>query len=136
MQMEIDRAPIQPAGFSRPFWDATKDRRLLLQYCPITEQYQFYPRPVSIFSGHRALEWRESSGAGALYSLTISHLGPRAFSGAVPYAVGLVQLDEGVRIIGGLTRLAPADWRIGMRVKPDWLPINDGYHLLQFQPAE
>ena len=55
---------------TRPFWDAAKEHKLLLQFCKDTNQYQWYPRPVSIYSGTRNLEWREASGKGALYSWT------------------------------------------------------------------
>ncbi len=53
-----------PSDFSRPFWEATKQHVLLLQYDPDAGRYQFFPRPASIFTGRRNLEWRAAAGTG------------------------------------------------------------------------
>src|SRR5258708_22487719 len=55
---------------TRPFWEAAKQHKLMLQCCKDTNQYQWFPRPVSIYSGKRNLEWREASGKGTLYTWT------------------------------------------------------------------
>ena len=55
-----------PTRTTTPFWEAAKEGRFLLQYDPAAGKYQFWPRPVSVHSGSRKLEWRESSGRGKL----------------------------------------------------------------------
>lgn len=65
--VEVKRQAPTPYSFSRPYWEGTREKKLLVQYCPRSGQYQFYPRPVSIATGHRDLEWREVSGAGDLF---------------------------------------------------------------------
>jgi uncharacterized OB-fold protein len=133
---DLSRPDITPYAFSRPFWEATREKRLLIQYCPVSGQYQFLPRPVSIFTGTRTLEWREVSGRGALFSYTIAWRGPDVFRGHEPYAVGMVTLDAGVNIIGNVVNCERADMRIGMRLEPYWHPLSDGKHLLMFQPEQ
>jgi uncharacterized OB-fold protein len=133
--LSIPREPIRPSNFSKPYWDATREKKLLLQYCPATRQYQFFPRPVSLFTGRRQLEWREVSGHGRVYTYTITRLGPGPFRGHEPYAIVLVELDEGVRIMANLVHCAPSALRIGMEVVPFWMPLEDGSHLLMFQPG-
>ena len=130
----VERAPIHPYSFSKPYWEGTRERKLMLQFCPRARQYQFFPRPVSIFTGRRDLEWREVDGRGSLYTYTVTVLGPGAFRGHEPYAIGLVELDVGVRIIGNIVGAEADAIRIGMRVKPHWLPLADGTHLLMFEP--
>lgn len=132
----VSHEAIKPANFTLPFWEATRECKLLLQFCPRTRQYQFYPRPLSLFTARRDLEWRESPGLGTLFSFTVSRIGTGRMAGQEPYLVGMVELDEGVRIIGGLVGLTPENCRIGRRMEPSWLPINGGFHLLQFRPAE
>lgn len=133
--LAVERPPIRPSNFSKPFWDATREKRLLLQYCPATQQYQFFPRPVSLFTARRALEWREVSGRGQVYSYTVARLGPGPFRGHEPYLVALVALEEGVHIMANIVHCAIDAIRIGMAVEPFWAPRPDGTHLLMFQPA-
>jgi uncharacterized OB-fold protein len=44
------------------------------------------------------VNWRNLSGQGRLYSYTINHVAPRKLRDQAPYAVGIVDLDEGVRV--------------------------------------
>jgi uncharacterized protein len=130
----IPRGPIHPYAFSRPFWEATREKRLLVQYCPSSRQYQFFPRPISIATGRRRLEWREVNGRGEIYSLSLTHRGIGTFEGHEPYLVILVRLDVGVDVLSNLVNCPSADACIGLRVKPFWLPLDDGRHLLLFEP--
>jgi uncharacterized OB-fold protein len=132
----VSRPEITPYPFSRPFWKATREKKVLIQYCLETGQYQFYPRPVSIFTGTRRLEWREVSGKGQLFSYTIAWRGYDTFRGHEPYAVGTVTLDVGVNIIGNIVGCDTDALRIGMRLEPYWHPLSDGKHLLMFQPEQ
>src|SRR4029078_8609356 len=59
-----------------PFWEATKQKKLVIQYCKTAKKYQHFPRPVSIFTGRRRdIEWREVSGKGKVFSYTIGDPG-------------------------------------------------------------
>ena len=91
---------IKHFDFSEPYWEETRQKKLVIQYCKATGKYQHFPRPVSIFTGRRRdIEWREVSGKGTVYSFTIAHRGPPAFHGKEPYAVASVTLDVGVNLI-------------------------------------
>lgn len=117
-----DERPVpRPSDFSHPFWEATKERRLLLQYCRDSGRYQFFPRPVSLFTGRRRLEWREASGRGRLYTFTVVHHPyTPAWTDHVPYVVGSVELEEGVRIMAHIVNCAPDAVTIGMRLRLAW----------------
>ncbi len=132
----VARPAITPSSFSRPFWEATRDRRLLIQYCPVAQAFQFYPRPVSLFTARRNLEWREVSGRGTLFSYTVTKIGPGPFRAHTPYVVALVELGEGVRMLSNLVNCDADAMRIGMRLVPYWLPMPDGTHLPLFQPED
>ena len=58
----------------------------------------------------------------------------RAFQGAEPYAVASVTLDEGVNVIADMVNCTAEDLKVGMRVKPYWHPLDNGEHLLMWQP--
>lgn len=132
--LEIERAAPKPFSFSAPFWEATRDKKILLQFCTITEKPQFYPRPTSIFTGRRSLEWREVSGEGEVYTYTVAYRGVGPFRGLEPYVIVTVELDAGVRIIGNLVNCETEKLAIGMRVRPYWASLTDGKHQLMFEP--
>lgn len=132
---EIER-PLPPErSFSRPFWEATREKRLLLQYDRAAGAYQFYPRPTSIYSGRRAdLEWREVSGKGQVFSFTTVRRARPPFRDHEPYLIAMVTLDEGVNVMSNLIGCGADEVRIGLRVRPCWAPLPDGRHLLLFEP--
>lgn len=127
-------APV-PASFSKPFWEAARERRLLLQYCPTAHKYQFYPRPISVYSGKRDLEWREAAGKGTLYTYTVSHKAPPPFKNVAPFIVAVVELAEAVRIMANLINCAPDRARIGMPVRLTWVMAGDE-NFPAFEPDE
>ncbi|MEO5773721.1 MAG: Zn-ribbon domain-containing OB-fold protein [Sphingomicrobium sp.] len=133
--LAIDR-PVPPIrSFSVPFWEATREKRLLLQYDKVVGAYQFYPRPTSIHTGRRTnLEWREVSGKGAVFSFTIVRRARPPFRDHEPYVVAMVTLDEQVNVMSNIIRCSEAELRVGLRVKPFWHPLPDGRHLLLFEP--
>ncbi|HJQ16478.1 MAG TPA: Zn-ribbon domain-containing OB-fold protein [Allosphingosinicella sp.] len=132
--LKIERDAPKAYTFSAPFWEATRDKKLIIQYCKVTGRPQFYPRPTSLFTGRRTLEWREISGEGELFTFTIAYRGIGPFRGHEPYIVANVRLDAGVNIMGNLINCEIEDIAIGMRVKPYWAPLADGKHQLMFEP--
>jgi len=126
---------IKHFDFSEPYWEGTRGKKLFIQYCKATGKYQHFPRPVSIFTGRRRdIEWREVSGKGVVFSYTITERGTPAFRGAEPYAVVSVTLDIGVNFIANIINCTAEELKVGMKVKPYWHPLEDGTHLLMFQP--
>jgi uncharacterized protein len=132
--LKVERDEIRNKPFSKAYWDGTRDKRLLLQFCPHAGIYQFFPRPVSIATGLTDLEWREVDGLGEIYSYSVMHVGPGPFRACEPYAVVIVRLDVGVDIVSNLVNCDREGLRIGLRVRPFWMPFDDGRHLLLFEP--
>jgi uncharacterized OB-fold protein len=132
--LSVPRQPPRPRTFSRTYWDATRDKRLLLQYDKVSGKYQFFPRATSIYNGRRALEWCEVSGRGELFSYTIAHRARPPFQGHEPFVIGLVTLNEGVNVMANIVHCDDDQLRIGLRVKPFWMPLANGTHLLMFEP--
>jgi uncharacterized OB-fold protein len=117
-------APV-PLSFSEPFWEAAQRGKLALQYCPTSGKYQFYPRPISVYSGKRDLEWREASGKGTVYTYTLSRRAPPPFKNVAPFVVAVVELAEGVRVMANLINCPPDQARIGMPVRLAWVKAGD-----------
>ena len=105
---------------SAPFWQGTREGKLLLQYCPESGRFQHFPRPISLYTGSRKLEWREVSGKGTVYSHTVLRTPGLGADGRLPCVLALVDLDEGVRILANLPSCQPGGVRIGDKVKLVW----------------
>ena len=125
----------QPWLLTGPFWEAAKRGKLLLQYDPVVKRYQFYPRPVSVYTGRAGLEWREASGRGTLYSFTETHVAPPGFEDLAPYMIGVVELEEGVRLLTPLQNLTVADATLGMEMRLCWQKLSDEITYFAFEPG-
>ena len=113
---------------SQPFWDGIARRVLVLQYCRDAGRFQHYPRPVSIFTGGRNLEWREVAGNGTIVAATVMRVPGLGYAGKPPYAVATVELDEGVRLIARILDCPPDAVTPGMRVRVAWEPLGEGVY--------
>lgn len=127
-------------GFSphaEPFWEATKAKKLVLQYSPETKRYYHYPREAVVVSPKtREVEWHESAGKGEVYAFSIMRKpGNPGMAAQVPYVVAIVELEEGVRMMTNIVNCEPENVRVGMKVKVTWEEIKDGRHLPLFEPA-
>jgi uncharacterized OB-fold protein len=128
---------------SAAFWDATREGRLLVQWCTACDQGIFYPRSFCPLCGATGsgLEWRTASGRATVYAVTTEHK-PAAtgttFSDGQPYVVALVELEEGVRMMTNIVGGPPEDVTIGMAVTVVWEPLSDGRQLPLFtaSPSE
>jgi uncharacterized OB-fold protein len=89
--------------------------------CTRCGRAHYSPRVICPFCGSGALEWRRSTGMGTVYS--VSTLSPR---GADPYAVVLVDLDDGPRLMSNVVGIPAADVRIGLRVRVRIEPREGG----------
>ncbi|MEE2761422.1 MAG: Zn-ribbon domain-containing OB-fold protein [Pseudomonadota bacterium] len=128
-------APV-PTNFSQPFWDGASEKKFMLQYCLDTGKYQFFPRPNSLFTGRRNVEWREASGEGTVYSFTVTRRGPPAFRGREPYVIGSIQLAEGPRIMAEIAGTTYEDLKIGAKVRVTWEEVNEDFNYPVFELSD
>jgi uncharacterized protein len=120
---------------AEPFWDATREGRLLLQWCTTCARPVWYPREVCPRCLGSTLEWRESQGCGVVYASTVEHKAQtRALE--APYVVALVELDEGVRLLSNVVGRPPERVAVGDRVRVTWEPLSDGRRLPLFEPVD
>lgn len=98
-----------------------------------TGKYQFFPRPNSLFTGRRNVEWREASGKGTVYSFTVTRRGPPAFRGREPYVIGSIQLAEGPRIMAEIAGTTYEDLEIGAKVRVTWEEVSEDFNYPVFE---
>jgi uncharacterized OB-fold protein len=123
---------------TQPFWDGIAAGKLVLQYCTEAKRFQHYPRPISLYTGRRTLEWREVSGRGVIYACTVVRIPGPGLEGRLPLCVATVELDEGVRLIANVLRCRPEELKIGLRVRlaRDVLGADLAYPAFQIDDGE
>jgi hypothetical protein len=110
---------------SMPFWSATRKKQLVIQWCPLCERFQWYPRAVCIICGSENVEWKITSGKGVVDSFTVVHRAPN--EGFVPpYVIARVLLSENVLILTRLVNDAEVDPKCGDEVSVMWQELSDG----------
>ncbi len=134
MSLATHPAPVVD-NWNRPFWQACRERRLILQRCKVTGKCFFPPAPVSPFTGRPEWAWIDASGGGELWSFVVFH--QKYFDGMadeLPYPVAMVKLDEGPYLLTNLDGISAAEAKIGMRLTVRF-PGGPGDFLLpQFGP--
>ena len=126
----------QPTTDTRPYWDAARAGKLLLQRCGSCTRFQFYPRPYCVKCLSADLSWVESPGIGTIYTYTVNHRPANpAMKDRVPYAVVVVDLEEGVRMLGNLLESDLSRLAIGARVTVTFEKLTDEIALPQFRLA-
>lgn len=91
--------------------------RLEGRACSACGALSFPPRDICKSCGSSESTPRRLVGRGTIYSYTIVRQGPESFDGGVPYAVGLIDLEEGPRVTAMITDINPEDVRIDMPVE-------------------
>ncbi len=132
--LNVAREAPKGRAFAGPFWDATRQKKLMLQYDRSNGRYQFIPRVCGLESGKRDLEWRESTGKGTVFTYTVARRAREPFRGHEPFLIAMVTLAEGVNVMANVVNCTLDEIRIGMAVKPFWAPLPDGTHLFMVEP--
>ena len=76
----------------------------------------------------------ESSGKGTLYSYVVVHY-PQVPSFEYPLPIGLVELEEGTRVVANLGGLERDDIEIGMALQAEFVDFDEDLSLPVFVPA-
>lgn len=124
----------ESSTLSGPFWEATRERRLVLPWCTGCERAVWFPREVCPNCRGTTFDWRPALGEGEVHTVTIHPPGLGRDAAEGPHAVAMVQLPEGVRMMSNIVGCALEDITVGMAVRVTWLPLDDGRHLPQFEP--
>ncbi|MEV1020335.1 Zn-ribbon domain-containing OB-fold protein [Streptomyces sp. NPDC050264] len=120
----------EPDAFSRAYWDAAAEGRLLLRQCSACRRAHHYPREFCPFcwsDDPGVVRWRVASGRAELYTWSVVHrndLPP--FGGRTPYVAAVVDLAEGPRMMTEIVDCAEADLHVGMRLQVAFRQDGEG----------
>lgn len=124
-------------GESEVFWAAAREGRFLIMHCRVCDAAYFYPRRYCPRCWSGETEWREASGRGTVYTYSIVRQNPAPpFREWCPYAVVLVDLEEGVRVMANWDRdVALEQLAIGVPVRLGFEQINAEVSLPRVRPV-
>jgi uncharacterized OB-fold protein len=112
-----------------PFVEGLKEGALRYQACNACQAAQTLTRHACRRCGSTRLEWRKAAGRGIVYATTVVSRAPcDDFRALVPYALALVDLEEGARVMG---HAAPGI-AIGERVVAGYFELA-GRNLIRFR---
>jgi len=125
----------KPTPETLHFWEGTRQHELRLQRCHDCAEVYFPPRPFCPRCSSRAVSVFRASGRGTLESYVISHRPHPAFAG--PYAIALVQLAEGPRMMSNIVdcEQTPEALRLDMPLEVTFLEQSEEITLPLFRPA-
>ncbi len=117
------------------FWEGVEKGELRVQRCAGCGSLRHPPRPMC--PGCHSLEWDSvvASGRGEICSFVVHHH-PPVYGFEPPFAIALVELEEGTRIVGNVTGAAPDELRIGMPVEVDFVRVAGEWTLPQWRLRE
>ena len=123
-----------PDAFERPFFEAAARGELLYQRSPKCGHAQFYPRAVCTACGADP-EWATASGRGAIHTYTVVRQNAMPpFAGELPYVVAMVELPEGVRMMGNVTGVAVDEVGVGQALEAYAVEFEPGLALPFWRP--
>ena len=109
---------------SQFFWDGTRAGELRIQRCRSCGTLRFPPGPAcrgceAYDQGHVVV-----SGEGTVFSYVV-HRHPPVPGKELPITIALVDLDEGVRMVGEVVDAPDDGLRIGDRLRVDFQRVDD-----------
>ena len=124
-------SPIGPSAELYSFWARGE---LRLQRCADCHAWRHPPRYRCAACGSADFTWDIASGRGRAFSWTITH---RAVDPAFepPYAIVVVELEEGPRLLGSLAGIELTELRLDLPVVVELERASETIALITFRPG-
>jgi uncharacterized OB-fold protein len=115
----------EPDAFTRPYWEAAAQGRLLVRRCASCGRVHHYPREFCPYCWSEDVAWEQASGDAVLYTWSVVHVNDLPpFRDRLPYVAAVVDLAEGPRMMTAVVGCDPATLRVGMALHVS-LPTGD-----------
>jgi uncharacterized protein len=125
--------------WTRPFWEAALDGRLVAPQCTSCGTFRLPPKPVCFACRGREIKWVDLPGTGTVYSYTVVRhpLAPE-LAEIVPYVVAVVELDgtqgAGARMTVNLVDCDASAVAVGDPVEIAWERVSETMAIPRFRP--
>lgn len=99
------------------FANFLKDGKLMGSKCNICGEISFPPRADCLNCMSDDFGWMEYTGKGTLQTFTRIFAAPTGFDDMAPYTIGVLDLDEGGRLLAWIEDLEEEEIKVGMKLK-------------------
>ena len=117
------------------FWEGTAAGELRIQRCESCGTLRHPPGPCCPACGAMNQGYVVAAGTGEVYSYVVHHH-PPVPGKRLPMVVALVQLPEGVRMVGEMPGVRPDQVRIGLPVRAMFVRVDEDLTVPAWRPAE
>jgi len=108
----------QPDLDTQVFWDGCNAEKFLVPLCESCGRTRWPPGPMCPECHSTDTDWIESTGKGSVYSwIVAAHPVDPVLVDQVPYVVAMIDLAEGVRVVGNVDGCPPDEIVAGMPVE-------------------
>ena len=135
--MEVYSKPLPAVSeLNRSFWDALRNRMLLLPKCNACGVVWYPPSPFCPDCWSKDFTWKRLSGKGQVNSWVVFHQAYfSSLKDDIPYNVAEVELDEGPRLLTNLVDVSNDKIEAGMIVEIVYDDVTENVTLAKFRPA-
>jgi len=116
------------------FWAGTAAGELRIQRCTACGALRHPPGAMCPSCGSGDLGYVVAAGTGTIYSYVVHHH-PPVPGKTLPIVIALVELAEGVRMVGELAGVSPEEVAVGMPVAVSYASVREGVTLPVWRPA-
>ena len=102
------------------FYKFVSEKQLMAAKCNECGTVLLPPKPMCTNCLSTNLKWIELEGSGKLLSYTVIHIAPTQFQSLAPYGVGIVELKNGLRLLGMIRGVGLEKIKVGMELKVDF----------------
>tara|TARA_Y100000590_G_scaffold268319_1_gene301369 strand:- start:6221 stop:6628 length:408 start_codon:yes stop_codon:yes gene_type:complete len=135
----MPKQAVVPDDFTKPYYDACNQGKLVIQNCKSCNILQHPPAPACRECNASDMEWKEVSGRGTIYEYGVIHDCPVASLQAdQPFNVAVIMLDEdqGIQMYSHLPGVPADEVPVGSKVEvifeetpngqkvPEWKVVN------------
>lgn len=106
------------------FYKFLAQQKLMAGKCRQCGKIHLPPRPLCDKCFSQEFEWIPVSGKGKLLTYTVIHVAPQQFQDLAPYAVGIIKLENGLKIPGMISGARQEQLKIGMDLTIDFGTCN------------
>jgi uncharacterized OB-fold protein len=110
----------QPPFTIEQFYKFLSQQKLMAGKCLKCGKIHLPPRPMCDNCFSKDFEWLQISGKGKLVTYTVIHVAPQQFQALTPYVVGIVELENGLKIPGMIQGTTQEQLKIGMELNLDF----------------
>jgi uncharacterized OB-fold protein len=102
------------------FYKFLRQGKLMAGKCLKCGKIHLPPRPLCDNCFSQEFEWVNVSGKGKLLTYTVIHVAPQQFQALTPYAVGILKLENGLKIPGMIQGLPIEQLEVGIDLTLDF----------------